>query len=340
MFVVRPAAASDLDVLAALAEIASPGVHTRPRSRAAVARALERSIASFAAVPDVPGDESYLFVLEAADGAIAGTAALAATAGAAGTYFAFRIDVQHQVSRDLGISHNVQALTLSSDLTACSQLSGFFLRAALPPSEAALLARARLLFAALAPQRFADRFFAAMAGTTDADGRSPFWEALGRKFFRMDFLQAEHMVEGARNSTVIVELMPHYPVYVPLLPPQAQAAMGQVHDAARQSFALLKTEGFGAGQYVDIFDGGPILQAPRSALRSFSQATLRTVAGGPVPSEAPGARYLVAAARDDRFRAVVADGRLPDLSEDVWLEEAARRALEVSAGDTVLCVRV
>lgn len=340
MFFVRPAAAVDLDALTALSEISRPDVHTRPRSRAAIMRMLERSLASFAAVPDRPGDETYLFVLEADDGGIAGSAALSATAGAAGTYFSFRIDVQHQVSRDLGISHSVQALTLSSDLTACSQLSGFFMRDALLASEAALLSRARLLFAALAPQRFADRFFAALAGVAQAEGHPPFWEALGRKFFKMDFLEAERMVEGARNSTVIVELMPHYPVYVPLLTQEAQAAMGQAHDAARLSFALLKTEGFEAGQYVDIFDGGPILQAQRSALRSFSQAALRTVASGPVPSEAPGGRYLVAATREDSFRAVVADCRLPDLSEDVWLEEAARRALEVSTGDTVLCVRV
>ena len=43
-----------------------------------------------------------------------------------------------------------------------------------------------------------------MAGVTDQDGRSPIWEALGRKFFRMDFLQAERMIEGARDRTVIV----------------------------------------------------------------------------------------------------------------------------------------
>ena len=40
----------------------------------------------------------------------------------------------------------------------------------------------------------------------------------GRKFFKMDFLDAERTIGGARNRTLIVELMPHYPVYVPLLP--------------------------------------------------------------------------------------------------------------------------
>ncbi len=343
MFRVRPAAIDDLDALAALAEIAPRSAHTLPRSRSGMAGAVDASEESFASVPDVPGAESYMFVLEKPDGDIAGCATFSATAGARGRFLAFRRDILHQASRDLDIKHCVQALTLSSDLTACSQLSGFVLTGDdadnIATGAAALLSRARLLFAALEPQRFSERIFSSMAGVTDQDGRSPIWEALGRKFFRMDFLQAERMIEGARDRTVIVELMPHYPVYVPLLPAEAQAVLGQAHAEAELPFALLTVEGFEANQYVDIFDGGPILQAHRSALRTFAQAAQRELAQSPAPFAAPSCRVLVAAAREDRFRAVVADARLPDLSHEVWLEEAARRALDVTTGDAVLCVK-
>jgi arginine N-succinyltransferase len=281
MYVVRPVEVADVDALEALLAASTPGVHTLPRTREKIAALVERSKASFAAHVDIPSEETYLFVLESVDasgkpGELAGTAAIHASAGSNGTYFAFRNDVIQQVSRDLNISHSVHALTLCSELTAYSQLSGFSIRhrdsAGL---EAALLSRARLLYAVLAPHRFGDRFFVPLAGVTDGDGQSPFWDALGRKFFKMDFLDAERVIGGARNRTLIVELMPHYPVYVPLLPGPAQAAMGQIHPDGELAFDLLTEEGFEADEYIDIFDGGPILQAHKHALRSFSGAMVR-----------------------------------------------------------------
>jgi arginine N-succinyltransferase len=240
---------------------------------------IELSIASFAAHVDIPSEEGYLLVLESPDKQIVGTAAMFAAAGSNGTYFSFRNDVIQQVSRDLNISHSVHALTLCSELTGYSQLSSFYVgeREHGTP-EAALLSRARLMFAVLAPHRFSDRFFVPLAGVTDSEGGSPFWDALGRKFFKMDFLDAERVIGGARNRTLIVELMPHYPVYVPLLPGDAQAAMGQIHPSGELAFNLLTAEGFEADDYIDIFDGGPILQAHKNSLRTFTGALQRRVA--------------------------------------------------------------
>ena len=342
MFVVRPVETADVPALASLAAVATQGVHTLPKTPEAIARAVERSIASFSARVDMPSEESYFFVLEdAADKAIAGAAAISATAGSAGTFFAFRNDVIQQASRDLNISHSVHALTLCSDLTGYSQLSSFYVRNWREAGqEAVLLSRARLLFAAIAPHRFGEKFFASLAGITDAHGRSPFWEALGRKFFQMDFLEAERVIEGARNRTLIVELMPHYPVYVPLLPAEAQAAMGQVHAEGELPFRILSEEGFEPDAFIDIFDCGPILQAHKHALRTFSGAMQRQVAGGWGKSGAatPG-RYLVSNIKEQNFRAVQTTCARVELSDSVALAPEAMRALDVVTGDAVLCVR-
>ena len=339
MEVVGPLAPRDIPALLALAEVASPGVHTLPRTPATAQSAVERTASALRARPDAPGDEIYMFVLEDDEGRMLGTASIAATAGAKGTFFAFRDDVLHQGSRDLGVSHSVHALSLSSALTACSQLSGFYLNrlhadAADSSAEAALLSRARLLFAAGAPERFAERFFASMPGITDAEGRSPFWEALGRKFFNMDFLEAERLIEGARNRTLIVELMPHYPVYVPLLPTQAQAALGQVHPQGMTAYSMLRAEGFGFEEYTDIFDGGPILQAHRSAVRSIADSLRCTVVAG-IDEEAVRRPFLVSNGRDESFRAVLVEAGIAE--GEIALDEGARRALEVALGDHVLC---
>lgn len=343
MVVVRPVVPADVPALEALAAAATLGVHTLPKSRERFEQIVERSQAAFSAQVDFAGDESYIFVLESlTDGGIVGTAAISATAGANGTFFAFRNDVIHQVSRDLNIAHSVHALTLCSDLTGYTQLSSFFIRGGYESrGEAALLSRARILFAACSPQRFADRFFASLAGVTDGEGHSPFWEALGRKFFKMDFLQAERMVEGSRNRSLIVELMPHYPVYVPILPESAQAAMGQVHPEGELPLRILSEEGFETDEFIDIFDGGPILQAHRQALRSFSGAVRRQVAGVLASdAESRVAPCMVANPRQSGFRAMSLDLPRLELSESVLLPAYAMDALGVVPGDEVMCVRM
>lgn len=347
MFVVRPVQTRDIPALAELGEVATRGVHALPRTQQAIERAVERSIASFSAKVEFPSEESYFFVLESThDQSIMGTAAISATAGASGTFFAFRNDVIHQVSRDLNLSHSVHVLTLCSDLTSYSQLSSFYVRNwRTPGPEAALLSRARLLFAATAPHRFGEKFFASLAGVTDASGRSAFWEALGRKFFQMDYLEAERLVEGARNRTLIVELMPHYPIYVPLLPEDAQVAMGQVHPEGELPFHILSEEGFEPDEFIDIFDGGPILQAHKHGLRSFSASVRREVAcwtshGSTNPDDMPKANYLVCNACESGFRAVVAECPYVELSDNVVLSFEAMRRLDVTSGDSVLCVKL
>jgi arginine N-succinyltransferase len=341
MFVVRPVAITDIGALETLAAHTMPGVHTLPKTREKIVASVERSIASFAAQVDIPSEESYMFVLENSDtGDIAGTAAIHASAGSNGTYFSFRNDVIQQVSRDLNISHSVHALTLCSELTAYSQLSAFFIKdRSNSEAEASLLSRARLMFAMMEQHRFADRFFVPLAGMTDSNGQSPFWDALGRKFFKMDFLDVEQKIGGARNRTLIVELMPHYPVYVPLLPGPAQAAMGQIHPDGELAFSLLTDEGFEADEYIDIFDGGPILQAHKHSLRTFAAAMPRSVADGE-----PGARekvaYAVAVSSGTDFRAVTVDCEPVEATDTVILPADVRAALQVKPGDNVVCVRI
>src|SRR5437868_11400082 len=218
MAIARLVTEGDFDALMRLGEGADPRVYTLPRSHEGWSNAIERSIEASSRSVDLPGDEHYLVVLEDDAGSLAGAAAIRATAGSQGTFFAFRNDVIHHASRDLSISNNVHVLSLSSDLTGHTQMLSFFVdkkRASL--ADAAMLSRSRLALAAVDRRRFSQHFFASLAGWCDDTLASPFWDALGRKFFAMDFIDAERAVSGARNRTLIVELMPHYPVYVPML---------------------------------------------------------------------------------------------------------------------------
>ena len=61
-----------------------------------------------------------------------------------------------------------------------------------------LTARSRYLFIALHREWFGRRVMAELRGWQDAEGKSPVWEAIGRRFYDMDFEDADrtNAVEG------------------------------------------------------------------------------------------------------------------------------------------------
>jgi arginine N-succinyltransferase len=127
---------------------------------------------------------------------------------------------------------------------------------------------------------------------------------------------------------------------VPLLPGDAQAALGQIHPSGQLAFNLLTQEGFEADEYIDIFDGGPILQAHRNALRSFCASQVRQVENA---GRAAGSDELVTyavASGEQNFRAVIAACPPADSAQVVCLPREAQQALGISAGDSVTCVRI
>ncbi|MEB0312284.1 arginine N-succinyltransferase, partial [Pseudomonas sp. 10B1] len=77
------------------------------------------------------------------------------------------------------------------------------------------------------PERFADSVVTQIVGYSDEHRDYPFWDAIGRNFFDMNYAEAERLC-GLKSRTYLAELMPHYTIYDPLLPDAAQEAMGQV----------------------------------------------------------------------------------------------------------------
>ena len=204
---------------------------------------------------------------------------------------------------------------------------------------AELVSRGRLMFVASHPERFADALVVEIVGYSDEHGDSPFWDAVGRNFFDMNYTEAERLC-GLKSRTFLAELMPHYPIYVPLLPDAAQESMGQVHPRAQVTFDILMRDGFETDRYIDIFDGGPTLHAPTSGIRSIAQSRVAAVR---VDSEtAPGHAcrpYLLCNGLLQDYRALVAEldwapGR------PVSLTPAMAEALGLAAGDSVRLVAV
>ncbi|SIO92546.1 arginine N-succinyltransferase [Vibrio spartinae] len=330
MIIFRPAQLSDIQQIERLAHESGPMVYTLPAQRSHLIKKVERSIDSFRQAVFSPGEESYFFVLEETlTGQILGTGAINALAGYQEPFYALRNDVLIHSSRELNVHSRIHALTMTHDLSDHSQLCSFYVIPSLKHSlYPALITLGRLLFMSIHPERFTTDWLAVIPGMADKQGRAPFWEHVGRKFFRIDYNQVEYY-NGTRDKTFIAELMPHHPLYVPLIHEEAQAVMGQVHPDAALQCGLLSDQGFEPDKYVEIFDAGPILTANRNTLDLWQHHKLCRVKV--VESLPQRRKYLIGVSHETDFRAVMGEGWLE--GSTLLLEPQTSQTLAISNPD-------
>ncbi len=305
MWLVRPAIPDDVHQILEIAGTAGSEAarlsSTLPRQRDALAERIayaQASLAVKAGAADRP--QRFLFVLEnTATGKIHGTAGIDARAGNGQPFYNYRRDALIHASHELGISSRVEVLYPSHGLTDRTLLCSFSITPELRNTEAfELLSRARILFIASHRHWFTKQIVVEIQGVQLADGSVPFWDSLGRHFFNMDFDTADQY-SGLLSKTFIAELMPPNPVYVTLLSEAAQAALGQPHELTVPNLELLQREGFQAGCYLDIFDGGPVLEARTDALHTLVTSQAKALHGA---TEEGGDDYLIAAGEGAGFR--------------------------------------
>ncbi|BBP84573.1 arginine/ornithine succinyltransferase subunit alpha [Pseudomonas sp. No.21] len=338
MLVMRPAQMADLADVQRLAADSPVGVTSLPDDAERLGEKIAASEASFAAEVSFNGEESYFFVLEDTEtGRLVGCSAIVASAGFSEPFYSFRNETFVHASRELKIHNKIHVLSLCHDLTGNSLLTSFYVqRELVGTASAELNSRARLMFMASHPERFADAVVVEIVGYSDDEGESPFWNAVGRNFFDLNYIEAERL-SGLKSRTFLAELMPNYPIYVPLLPDEAQESMGQVHPRAQITFDILMREGFETDNYIDIFDGGPTLHARTSGIRSIAQSRVVPVRIG--EQQKGGRQYLVSNGLLQDFRALVADlDWVPGKPVELSLEIA--EALGVGEGASVRLVAI
>src|SRR6266536_5917052 len=288
MFYIRPIARDDLPALFALSERSGAGLTTLPANAERLEQRIERSFAAFAGNAS-KADACYVFVLvEGGSGSIVGISAIHAAVGLSEPWYNYHVGTQVHASRELDVYTAAPTLFLANDHTGHSELCSLFLDSRYRRAKnGPLLAKARLLFIAKFADRFATKVIAELRGKLDGDGRSPFWEGLGRHFFAMEYSTADYLT-GIGQKSFIAELMPRHPVYVNLLPEGARAVIGEVHDDTRAARKLLEQEGFRYEGYVDIFDAGPTLECFRDDINAVRRSDVFPVALGeadPVPDD-------------------------------------------------------
>lgn len=333
LLIIRPIRMEDLDQLVELASMTSYGLTSLPKDRELLRKKIIRSQRSFEDMPDSPGAELYLFVMEeVTTGLVTGTCSILAKTGGYDPFWAYELKTEVFTSKMLNVRKEIQTLNLYTEHNGPCEIGSLFLRPSHRHSgNGRLLALSRFLFMANFPQMFEPVVIAEMRGVIDERGQSDFWDALGRHFFDIDFPDADYLVTV--NKKFIAELMPRHSIYVTLLPLEAQAVIGKVHDRTRPALGMLEREGFEFANMVDIFEAGPTVRCELQNIRAVRESIACKVAAVTDTDAEPGGDYLISNA-NAAFRVTRTNINVGSAGH-VTLAKNVAAALNVTAGDDV-----
>ncbi|WP_404364982.1 arginine N-succinyltransferase [Marinobacter sp.] len=337
MLVIRPLGEDDHDDLYAMAEGAGKGLTSLPASHDLLARKINRARDTFSQ-RSAPEAGLYLFALEDTElGRCVGISGIEARVGLEEVFWNYRLSTMVNASRELDVHVRTPTLQLTNDMTDTSEICSLLLADShRSGGNGLLLSRCRFMYLDDFRRHFSEKIFAEMRGVSDSQGYSPFWEALGRRFFDMEFSEADYL-SGVGSKSFIAELMPRFPIYLPLLPDSARAVVGRVHEKTAPALRMLEAEGFNFNGLVDIFDGGPVVEAFIHNIRSVRESTNRFVmiSRQPIDLDVPADQRVMVSNRSFRdFRATTLPFRC--ISPDtVSMTPDMAEVLKVESGDVV-----
>ncbi len=329
--VARVARRDDLEALYRLACTGGDGLTNLPPDRGALAAKLTASEQALVSASSREQGAAILFIVEL-DGQVVATSCVFPRVGADWPFYSYRLT--RQVSRSLSVGRRKGQILLNlvNDFDGECEVGGLFVDPECRGhSVGKLAARARYMFIASHRDWFGRKVIAELRGYQDANGKSPVWDAIGRHFYEMEFSEADRTGALSGNQ-FIADLGPRYPLYVSMLTMAAQEALGQPHNEGRPALQMLLDEGFIAGEYVDIFDGGPTLVADIDQVRSIARCHASVVQSINQPG-------------DDAVRSFVAFGTGPDfrvtqglVTGEGGIEPSLASGLGLKIGDTFLCI--
>lgn len=313
MLIVRPARPDDFDAFMGFAKRSGPGFTSLPEDGEILAARLEKSVKTFASVAPTPDNNGgiYLLMIESVTKGKPtkpfGCAAVKTNIGRDVPFFNYRINTIGQASKAAGRRFDMRALTMVNDYTGCTEVGTLFLEPERRGDGAGkLLSLSRFMLMAGAPERFEETVVSELRGIVHLDGRSPFWEVVGRPFYRMDFDEADNLSATSDNQ-FIIDLSPKHAIYVDLLPDSARGAIGETHPEGAPARRLLEREGLRFEGVIDIFDGGPLLATRIADTRTVRDSQLLPLVAGDAQGED---RVMISNNQIEDFRCTLVPARI------------------------------
>ncbi len=272
MYIVRSAKESDLDDLFELSKLEN--FLNLPNDRARLKKNISKSLDSFSS-SSFNQKSTFLFCLEdLALNKVIGTSVIHAQHGTdSSPHFSLVVGKESKASTTIDKSFTHTTLKLAVDTDGPTEIGGLVLAPKYRGSEFKLgkqVAFSRFLYMAHNPHQFRTTIHAELLPPFNEDGSAPLWEAIGKKFFQMDYQKAD--ILSRKNKEFILNLFPSENIYASLLSKQAQAAIGAVNSGTLPLMKMLKKIGFEYNNEIDPFDGGPHYRCERTSILPIKES--------------------------------------------------------------------
>jgi arginine N-succinyltransferase len=225
---------------------------------------LELAVKSFSGAIKDPRRREYVFVLEdREEQRVIGTSKIIAQLGrrdAPYIFFDVITEEKYSATIDRHFVHTVLRIGYSYD--GPTEIGGLIVlpeSRRVPEKIGMMISYVRFLFMAMHRGLFRNEVVAELLPPLEPDGTSKLWEALGRHFTDMTYLEADML--SKRNKEFIRSLFPSGDIYASLLPRDAQEVIGKVGRETRGVEKMLRRIGFQYCNRIDPFDGGPHFRA-------------------------------------------------------------------------------
>ncbi len=235
-----------------------------PHDRQVVRDIIDLSVRSFSRAIEDPRQREYTFVIEDLESKrVVGTSKIIAQLGrreAPYIYLDVITEEKYSATIDKHFVHTVLCIGYSYE--GPTEIGGLIVHPEarkVPEKVGLMISYVRFLFMALHRGLFRNEVVAELLPPLEPDGTSRLWEALGRHFMDMSYLEADLL--SKRNKEFIKSLFPTGDIYASLLPKEAQDVIGKVGRETKGVEKMLRRIGFQYCNRIDPFDGGPHFRA-------------------------------------------------------------------------------
>jgi arginine N-succinyltransferase len=320
-FLVREVKKEDLEGVFTLAKHFT--LLNLPADKVKLETMINTSVNSFAGKLEKK-DATYLFVIEDTETktVIATSLILAKHGHEDIPHYSFKIIKKDHFSQDIGIGFIHQVLRFTEDKDGPTEIGGLLLDPNYrnrPEKLGAVISLIRFLYMGMYKERFETKVLCELSPPLTPEGRSEFWEALGRRFTGLPYVEADQISQT--NKEFIKTLFPKEDIYLALLDARARVDIGRVGDVTIPAKHMLEKMGFVYLNEVDPFDGGPHYGAHLEEIKVIKE--MKSYRLSATETQSYGKMALIAAQTKLGFRGTLAHFDIKDneISLPKWIRE-------------------
>ena len=330
MFILRNVREDDLEELYELAQLQV--FINLPADRVKLQKKIETSQKSFHKPSSILEENYFIFVLEDIENnVIIGTSMIHGKHGTEEEpHFYLKVGQEHKYSKSLntGFIHGTLKFGLETD--GYSEIGGLVLNPSYRGQPGRLgkqLSFVRFLYMAEHLEQFTDFIHVELMPPFDTKGNSPLWEAIGRKFLNIDYMEADKL--SRENKEFILSLYPIDTIYETLLPASARNSIGKVGPQTLPVKNMLEKIGFHYTEEVDPFDGGPHYRAKTTQIKPIKNKIEGLFKPADLSDENELERIIVQVPQDNNeFLSFATEAKIKE--NEIYIDEKLSQKLKIN----------